>query len=1324
MPLKFTHVCYEEGLIVKPSELSSSPCLLIRQIMTIIDTGKDLNALFEQQVHRTPDLVALEDDSSCYTYFELYLKVMELGHQLRRLGVGRDSQVGVYLGRSADYVVACMAILHAGGAFMQLELAYPPRLLSDVLDDSNPAAVVTTKEHAPKIKQHIPLLLLNDPESNSEHVKNAENLPSVPADDDLDRLSFVSYSSGTTGHPKGIANPHRAPVMSYDLRFHVSDVEIGDRVACNVFFIWEIIRPLLRGGTVVAVSDEISYDPVDLLEFLRARKVTETLFTPTLLATILARNPSGLGDKLPDLKRLWLNGEVVTMDLARRALQALPNVRLLNCYSACETHEIACGDIREMVAMLDPTEKYCPVGPPLQPKYTYILDQKGHKAPIGTVGELYIGGPMLARGYLNRPETTALAFVSDPFDAAPGARMYRTGDVARILPNGLLEITGRIGAMIKLRGYSVVPGKVESTILEHLAVRHCAVTSVGDGLDRQLIAYIVSDNENKPSATRPKVKIDPNSSYSPLARRVLAPHLALYMIPTLWMELPELPTNSVSGKVDLKNLPLPTRPDEVGPECHTNPAFKNDRDPINVDTIIDIWASTLKVPRHIITTELNFFDLGGHSLLLAHLASRFNAEFGFKVPIARLVEDATVPGHLHTLRALRDGDANAIQSDLVNVLREDSKLNPAISSSAETKFRPITKAETILLTGVTGFLGAFLLNELVDKTSAHIVCLVRFKNPEGDDVPDGVARIRRHLLDLGLWRDSIMNRMEVLPADIAQKNLGMSEADFLNLADRIQVIVHAAATVNLVYPYAALRSANVSGTSEIIRLASVSGSTIHHISTNGVLPPSLDGWTEDFSLSVDEVPSKITDGYGQTKWVAEQLAIEAYRRAIPLRIFRLGTVSGHSTTGASNAWDLFNAIVVESLRMGKAPDVDRWYAEMTPVDFIASAVVQLADEPLAVDQPVFHLGNSNPPSMRSVFKDLASLGFPTEQVSWDDWVHHWYETRASIKGGEGAFTLDVLRSGMPSVDFLTGAIVLNDSKTQHFLRSLNRPSIGKTLLATYTQHWYARGWLPHGPEKYAALGGLAYLHSHGPLSGKVAVVTGASSGIGAAVAVALAREGCHVAIAARRTSALQDVRRRITVHDGRILVQETDVTDPDQVRRLFSRTASELGAVDIVVSCAGVMYFTLMQNNRTDEWDRTVDVNCKGLLHCIASSVPEMLSRGKGHFVAISSDAGRKVFPGLGVYSASKFFVEATLQSLRLETAGKGLRVTAIQPGNCSTDLLNMSSDQEAIKLYGEPSGARILDPENVAAAIVYALRQPDHVSVNEVLVEPRDEPI
>ena len=320
--------------------------------------------------------------------------------------------------------------------------------------------------------------------------------------------------------------------------------------------------------------------------------------------------------------------------------------------------------------------------------------------------------------------------------------------------------------------------------------------------------------------------------------------------------------------------------------------------------------------------------------------------------------------------------------------------------------------------------------------------------------------------------------------------------------------------------------------------------------------------------------------------------------------------------------------------------------------------------------------------------------------------------------------------------------MLDDAVTKPFLAGLERPKVDRALLETYTRHWFARGWLPHPPARQSPTPPLAngeksgQIAQRGPLSGRVAVITGASSGIGAAVASALAREGAHVALGARRTDALERIQRgfhstakQAGHHTAKCIFRRTDVTDRAQVDALVNAAKQELGPVDILVACAGVMYFTLMANANTfaDQLERTVDVNCRGLLNSLSAVVPDMLSRGPEagcHVVAISSDAARKVFPGLGVYSASKAFVEMTLQSLRLETAGQGLRVTGVQPGNTKTDLLDMSTDTEAVAKYGGPSECKILDPEDVAGAIVYALRQPKHVAVNEVLIEPRGEPI
>jgi NADP-dependent 3-hydroxy acid dehydrogenase YdfG len=259
-----------------------------------------------------------------------------------------------------------------------------------------------------------------------------------------------------------------------------------------------------------------------------------------------------------------------------------------------------------------------------------------------------------------------------------------------------------------------------------------------------------------------------------------------------------------------------------------------------------------------------------------------------------------------------------------------------------------------------------------------------------------------------------------------------------------------------------------------------------------------------------------------------------------------------------------------------------------------------------------------------------------------------------------------------------------------------------------------------------AISGKEFGINEESLRGRIAVVTGASSGIGAAVARALAREGAHLALAARRRDKLTEVQVGLERQgeEVRTLIVPTDVTDRWQVKSLVAHTEDKLGPVDILVNCAGIMYYSLIKNLHEDDWERTVEVNCKGAMNCIGAVLRGMLARGRGHIVTISSDAVRKVFPGLSVYSGSKFFVEALLQGLRLETAGTGLKVTTIQPGNVATDLPALSHEAEALERYGQPSGARILDPEDVAASVVHALKQPDHVAVNEILVEPRDEPV
>ncbi|XP_029644000.1 uncharacterized oxidoreductase SSP0419-like [Octopus sinensis] len=245
------------------------------------------------------------------------------------------------------------------------------------------------------------------------------------------------------------------------------------------------------------------------------------------------------------------------------------------------------------------------------------------------------------------------------------------------------------------------------------------------------------------------------------------------------------------------------------------------------------------------------------------------------------------------------------------------------------------------------------------------------------------------------------------------------------------------------------------------------------------------------------------------------------------------------------------------------------------------------------------------------------------------------------------------------------------------------------------------------------------------IHGKVVIVTGASSGIGCAIAEAFVKAGANVAMAARREDKLQELCKKFSEGaQGQVIAVKTDVIDKQQVKELVRHTECSFGPVDILVNCAGTSYYTLMKNHKEDEWDSMIDTNCKGVTNCIGAVLDGMIKKKSGHIVNISSDAGRKGFPGLAVYSGSKFFVEGLSQALRLEVASLGIRVTCLQPGDVETEILNHTTDQEAINLYDIHNKIKILEPDDVAQACIYATSQPEYAAVNEILIQPREAPM
>jgi amino acid adenylation domain-containing protein/thioester reductase-like protein len=997
-----------------------------------------LHELFEEQARRTPENIALEDKDISLTYGELDDLANRLAAYLRSKDIGPDEPVGVYMERRAEYVVACLAAMKAGGAYLVLELAYPQGLLADVVADAGPRIVLTQERYLDRLPEGTETFFLDEGWD--------ERLEDMPAVDDgpeagQDNLAFISYSAGTTGKPKGIANPHRAPVLSYLWRFGISDYAPGDRVGCNVFFIWEMLRPLLRGATTVVIPDDVIYDPNALIRFLEEYGITEILITPSLLETVLNSSGQDLGERLSNLKTLWLNGEVVTGTLARRAMELLPNARLMNVYSCSETHEVAAGNLGELVENQEST--YCAVGVPMDQDRLYLLDERGEQVPEGEGGELFVGGDCLARGYVGLPEKTEESFPEDAFSPADGARMYRTGDRARILSDGSLEIMGRVDFMVKIRGYSVELGAVEAAIEKGLAVRSCVVVSEGEeGEDKRLVAYIVPDPEDDERYSG--WSLDPKTGRSKEIRNILQDSLPHYAVPSVFVELESLPIQATSGKVDRSELPSPP-PRPTRKEAGDIARLPEDAPRQEKESLLArAWEDVLRLDVGEVEPEDNFFDLGGHSLAAAQLSSRVEQGFGVHVSMPLFMENPTPGGLLDRIEALqRDGKAGEVTT--VDDLIADAVLEPEITPQPADTTPTLRDAGDIFLTGTTGFLGAFLLDGLLAEARVH--CLVR---PRGDGMEAIEANLRRY----GLWKSERAERIVPVVGDLAKPLFGLDEEDFDALAREVDLIIHPGAVVNLVYPYPELKAPNVGGTSEVLRLACRHGARpVHYVSTNGIFPSDMGPCGEDIEL--DDLAGAREDGYARSKWVAEKLVREARERGLPVNVYRPGNVSGHSETGASNPRDLLGAVIVESLRLGCAPEIEDWRMEMTPVDFVAAAILHIASDAGAYGR-TYHLANPEPPPADDVFDLLEEQGYPLERVPYDEWL-----LRIDADPPEGGTPGEIVGGAVPAAEALRDDNTYDDGNTRRALGDdgPTRPAIDEDLLEAYARYFAEQGWI-------------------------------------------------------------------------------------------------------------------------------------------------------------------------------------------------------------------------------------------------------------------------
>jgi len=913
------------------------------------DRSRTLHRLVEETARTHPDRVALASGDAELTYAQLDRRADALAAELAAHGVGRESRVGVLAGRSVHSVVALLGVLKAGGAYVPLDGSYPADRLAFVVNDSGIALVVGERPALDGLPAELSGLRripvpVQDPAAAAAPPERAVD----PGD-----LAYVIYTSGSTGRPKGVAVEHRQIVHATDARTACEGPGLPERYLVLAPLTFDaagggLYWTLSRGGTVVLPTDAEVLDPRLLGRLIRSRRLTHVDGVPSQYAVLLETDP----EPYDSVRTTVLAGETLPPSLVAEHRRRAPQATLFNEYGPTEAtvwasvHEVSAADARS---------PRVPIGRPVPDSRIHLLDDLLQPVPPGVPGELYIGGHGVARGYLNRAAMTAERFLPDPFSADPGDRLYRTGDLARHRGDGTVEFLGRADTQVKIRGFRVELSEIENVILRHPLVAEAVVTVRGDqpGGGR-LVAHVV------PVAGRA------------LSQDALLHHMVGaipdYMVPADVVTLEHMPLTR-HGKIDVAALPAPQEVLAAG--------FVEPRDDLEAG-IAETFASVLGVGR--ISAMADFFAMGGNSLLVARLAAQLAREHDIELPIDEVFRVPTVTGIARAVEAHQrtrdDVDSVALHAQQVAELLADVRLDPAIRPDGLPRANWFAPRD-VLVTGATGYLGAFLVVELVESTDATVHCLVR-----GETADAAWDRLEETLRKYRAWDESYRTRITVVPGDLAQPRLGLSQETYDRFAGSLDAIYHSGAVVNFTYPYEALKAANVRGTEELLRLATTTTlKAFHFVSSVDVFMGT--GAQRPFTEEdLGDHPIKVPTGYPRTKWVAEKIVLMGRERGLPVTIQRPWMITGHIRTGASHDTDYLYVYLKGFLDLGVLPLYDD-VINAVPVDYTAQAIVHtsLREQNLGKN---FNITNPEPTTMQQCYRWLRSFGYELNVVEEEE----------------------------------------------------------------------------------------------------------------------------------------------------------------------------------------------------------------------------------------------------------------------------------------------------------------------------------------------------